>query len=957
MDKVINIYSTETYDFIRKIPEVTGYGFAPTIIKDGEGFLFFSGPNEETVLLGNIIKDTMPSYCSEFSDNRGFFRWQSGDNINIGYFDDFSLNKRVDLQVPIDTGKVGRIVTCRNDNIIAYVDEARQQRDEKLKIYVYDIEKEKVIFTCKAKDYKLGFGYWFELSPNGNFLIFHAATYDSYYKNYEEIIVNIHTGKYKVTKSSRTYFSSDESYCVLYGEGKKQSYEDGIYETTNWTLVSDIPKGIGFKINFLHNNNYIQLETGEDFIHSDIVIRKLHGEVVKKIKTKLPVSSSAAEVIYITSDDKKCFVQNGIATKIYSLITGELICSTVFTSDYSGDWLTYTPEGYFTGSTGGINKFVHLVDGMQVFELGQLYDTLYRPDLVQAKLEGKNIGKPVLKDIVATGNAPLVQFVGTPMATAREVTLEFSVQDTGGGVGYVYLSQNGKAIQVSKGEESKTGRKFVYSCKVTLAKGENVFEAYAANSANKIESRHISTTLNWQGKVESANLYVLAMGVDEYAKMPQNNLKYSVSDAIGIIETFKTSPGGLYGSVNVMTLLDSDVNKANIQKAFETFATKVKPDDMFVLHIAGHGVNYEGEYYYLPVDTFAKTDADFVKQGISKHYLTENLSKIQSLNTVILLDTCYSGAFIDAKATGNELAQKTALEHLAHTSGQVILTASANSQTANEGYKGHGIFTYAIMEALSGKANYNADSTLSIKEISQYIGYEIPNIYEKMGQSRQSPWNSPIRGDFSVVATGRKQSAPYFVLSPDGQAQSVSWVSVRSDDSSVAAYTNAVKTERKSNLSGASGTRQHSRAKGIYLTVGNANGAFFDGTDIGVQGYFWGGTHLFAGLDCDLLFTDISSKYTSESGAKSISFFTADAVAGLSANIKALRPYVAGGIGFYTSSVDNENDSSPSGFAMEGMTGLDITFNKFVLGGMYRLRNFVGSGYIDNFSVTVGWNW
>lgn len=648
--------------------------------------------------------------------------------------------------------------------------------------------------------------------------------------------------------------------------------------------------------------------------------------------------------------------------KSYSVPDSKLLTSTI--ADTSGDWLTYTPEGYFTGSPGGINKFVHLVDGMQVFELGQMYDTLYRPDLVQAKLEGKDIGKPVLKELVATGDAPTVQFVGSPMATARTVTLEFSVQDTGGGVGYVYLSQNGKAMQVSAGEESKVGRQFVYSCNVTLAKGENVFEAYAANSANKIESRHVSASLNWQGNVENSSLYVLAMGVDKYERMPQNNLSYSVADATAIINSFMAAPGGLYDTVNVMSLLDGEVNKANIQKAFDTFASKVKPDDMFVLHVAGHGLNYDGEYYFMPADSYVKSEADYAKYGVSKHFLTENLSKIPALNTLVLLDTCYSGAFIDAQATGNALAQKTALEHLAHTSGQVILTASANSQTAGEGYKGHGVFTYAILEALSGKANYNADSSVSIKEVTQYIGYEIPNIYEEMGAARQSPWNSPLRGDFSVVAFGKRTPSRSVTLSLSSDVQQTQWVAKRIvDDYSSEKTKVARKTVsdtkmpiiQKKESPRKSEKEAYGRAKGMNLFAGYAKGAVFDGFDIGTQIYFLGGKYFFAGAEADFIFNNVNDK---SADIDKFTLMNIDAVLGLSANLLCFRPYVQGGLGVYTSFVpDSKTDTSYAGLSLHGAFGSDVVFGKFYVGGAYRLMYLNGSGYVDNYIVNIGWNW
>lgn len=950
IDRKIELYSNNDKKFVKLL---YGNSEIEKIQQNTDNFHFYITTNKIDVSaifdedfnkvrdLGNLPKKDVTVHNIATFDG-GFFYHERNSSKIMQYKNSSEMVKEI-CDLGRNVSEIG-IVSNFDGKLLAILDAEKEQ----IKFYRENNNKFSEFNSVSVKDVDI-IGSCFNRAGN---LFFNGA---GSYKTSNLIDVNNGSIFANLHDILWLRFSNDGSYFALYsGEGT----------TDVWNIkTGEIVKSFEYfnaQPVFSNDSKKLAIYSLDDKT-GNLGIDIYDVSSWKKIQ-RLNAPHRYAE-LYFNKDATKVFILDvaGIV-RCYSVSTGELLAS--FMLDNEGDYFTYTPEGYFTGSPGGINKFVHLVDGMQVFELGQLYDTLYRPDLVQAKLEGKNIGAPVLKDIVATGDAPRVQFVGTPMVTSRNIKLEFSVQDTGGGVGYVYLSQNGKAMQVSAGEESKTGRKFIYTCDVTLAKGENVFEAYAANSANKIESRHVSVTLSWQGKVENANLYVLAMGVDKYAKMPKNNLKYSVADATAIIESFKTAPGGLYSSVNVMTLLDSDVNKANIQKAFETFSAKVKPDDMFVLHIAGHGVNYGGEYYFLPADTNAKREADFASQGVSKHFLTENLSKIQALNTLVLLDTCYSGAFIDAKAQGNELAQKTALEHLAHTSGQVILTAAANSQTAGEGYEGHGIFTYAIMEALSGKANYNADSSLSIKEITQYIGYEIPNIYEKIGQARQSPWASPLRGDFSVVSAGNKASPLSLELSPDGQAQSASWFSVRVDDSAVATYTEAYNAEKSTQKKSSAENSSQSVISPEVLLYGNLGivaGDFYDGLNFQYEGYFFKLKYLHLGPSIEFIATGPDDDHKDSMEDDGFIFFDAMATARLAVPIGRFVPYICGGAGGYVCLIVRETknkdleDNLLAGFAWQCGVGLNFSLTeRLSLGGFYKLKYFDGAGYIDNYGVSFG---
>ena len=54
--------------------------------------------------------------------------------------------------------------------------------------------------------------------------------------------------------------------------------------------------------------------------------------------------------------------------------------------------ITITPEGFFAGK-GDFKKYVHLVSGLQICGLSQLWDVFYRPDLVEKKLQGEDISK------------------------------------------------------------------------------------------------------------------------------------------------------------------------------------------------------------------------------------------------------------------------------------------------------------------------------------------------------------------------------------------------------------------------------------------------------------------------------------------------------------------------------------------------------------------------------------
>ncbi|ETR73954.1 MAG: hypothetical protein OMM_06632 [Candidatus Magnetoglobus multicellularis str. Araruama] len=57
----------------------------------------------------------------------------------------------------------------------------------------------------------------------------------------------------------------------------------------------------------------------------------------------------------------------------------------------------------------------------------------------------------------------------------------------------------------------------------------------------------------------------------------------------------------LFGNKIVSTLLmDKDVTYDHIKKGFIHLSKNMKPYDVFVLFIAGHGIDLDGNYYFIP---------------------------------------------------------------------------------------------------------------------------------------------------------------------------------------------------------------------------------------------------------------------------------------------------------------------------------------------------------------------
>lgn len=108
----------------------------------------------------------------------------------------------------------------------------------------------------------------------------------------------------------------------------------------------------------------------------------------RKILRSFPIGQ--IDSAFFSGDGRNLFVSY-LSGKIecFEVSSGRQLA--VLDADDCGNYAVYTQEGYVKGNGGGIEKFIHLSDGTCVYRLGTLYGTLYRPDLVDRKLDGLRV--------------------------------------------------------------------------------------------------------------------------------------------------------------------------------------------------------------------------------------------------------------------------------------------------------------------------------------------------------------------------------------------------------------------------------------------------------------------------------------------------------------------------------------------------------------------------------------
>jgi uncharacterized caspase-like protein len=117
-------------------------------------------------------------------------------------------------------------------------------------------------------------------------------------------------------------------------------------------------------------------------------------------------------------------------------------------------------------------------------------------------------------------------------------------------------------------------------------------------------------------------------------------------------------------------------------------------------------------------------------QAITQNDLQRWLAAVPARKSIILIDTCESGSFSQSLAVMRGMVEKTAIDRLSRATGRATIVAATDDQPAMEGYEGHGIFTYAVIQALwhADAVSGNRDGITGLFELAAYVQARVPEI-------------------------------------------------------------------------------------------------------------------------------------------------------------------------------------------------------------------------------------
>ena len=343
------------------------------------------------------------------------------------------------------------------------------------------------------------------------------------------------------------------------------------------------------------------------------------------------------------------------------------------------------------------------------------------------------------------------------------------------GVGRIEFRVNGVTAGVlarppgEDGRAIKDGREYTVTQQLALDPGPNTIEAVAYNASNLLASVAARTTIAFTGSADTAKpkLHVLAIGIDGYTDPGFEGRKFAplalaVKDARALGAAFAEAGKTMYAETRIAYALDADATPAAIEATIDRMAKDIHPRDTFVLFAAAHGASANGRFYLIPHDFKSGPNA-LSERAIGQDRLQDWVAnRIKAKRAVILLDTCESGALVGghAQSRTDQPASEAAVGRLHEATGRPVLTAAATGKAALEGYKGHGVFTYALLDALKN-ADANNNGTIELSELAAHVQALVPKLSTELKGTGRAALGVGGATQSGLAPGGSQQSARF----------------------------------------------------------------------------------------------------------------------------------------------------------------------------------------------------
>lgn len=261
---------------------------------------------------------------------------------------------------------------------------------------------------------------------------------------------------------------------------------------------------------------------------------------------------------------------------------------------------------------------------------------------------------------------------------------------------------------------------------VNLSEGDNVIKVSATNTdGTATTERHVVRQTAKPAVVATSKRIALIIGNANY---PSQALVNPQNDATDMAAKLKT--------LGFEVILLKDATKKQMEDAINTLGQRAANYDAAMFYYAGHGIQYKGANYLIPVNANLQSASDVEYECTDMGRVLAKLEESGCKMKIIALDACRNNPFERSWYRGSAT---TGLSAVNAPVGTFISYATSPGSVAADGQTRNSPYTSALLRTLDTPG-------LTIEKVFKQVAASVFNATNH----QQTPWysSSLFQGDF-----------------------------------------------------------------------------------------------------------------------------------------------------------------------------------------------------------------
>ncbi len=251
-----------------------------------------------------------------------------------------------------------------------------------------------------------------------------------------------------------------------------------------------------------------------------------------------------------------------------------------------------------------------------------------------------------------------------------------------------------------------------------------------------------------------ADKWAVVVGINHYQSDTISPLRYAEADARDFAAALQKSGG--FPEKNIFLFTGDQKGamaptRTNLAFRFDYLIRTMGPNDTLVVYFAGHGLEMDGQSFLLTSEADARSLLTLQQSALHARDLYGWISQSKANQVLLLVDACrndpVSGRGDDQNKMSENMARDLTLVRTTASapvnptpaSYATLFACSSGQRSYEWSDKGHGFFTFYLVQGLSGAAA-GTDGRVTLQSLVSYVQNEVSDASNRWALKQQMPW-------------------------------------------------------------------------------------------------------------------------------------------------------------------------------------------------------------------------